>query len=102
MKRALLLVPVNTDGIPCHSLTLCTSSIDGKCCEDSVKWEDDVCGEEGGEDVGDCVSALRRGTNTCGEGMVDLHDKADKEGTRFNDADANVDPEDTVAFESRF
>jgi hypothetical protein len=34
--------------------------------------------------------------------MVDLHDKADKGGTRCDDAGANVDPKETVDFESRF
>ena len=98
----LMLPPVGIDGTICHPLTSSSSSIDGKACENSVRYDDDVCGEEEGEEVGDGGPRLERGTKACGEGAVefDAESGCAVGGAKFDDVEANA--EERLELEYRF
>jgi len=72
--------PVGAETI-CHSSN---SSMDGNVCENSVRYDEDVCGEEEGDEVGEGGPRLERGTKACacGEGAVELDADADDVGAR--------------------
>jgi hypothetical protein len=109
---ALVLPPVGTEGTISHPPTSSSSSIDGKVCENSVKYDDEVCGDDDGEDVGDGGPRLDRGTKACGDGVVDVEFDDDvegsggtgKEGDKFEEAaEADTDMDEAkLEFEYRF
>lgn len=95
------LLPGSSTGTEgsCSSSSSFNSSIEGKACENSVRLYEDVCGDEGGEDVGDGGPRLDRGTNACGEGAVEFEAEVEGKG-RFDEADA--DAEERFELEKRF
>jgi hypothetical protein len=101
----LVLPSIDIDGTISHPPTSSSSSIDGKACENSVKYEDEVCGDDDGEDVGDGGPRLDRGTKACGDGVVDVEFDVDSDagGGKFEEAaEADTDVDARFEFEYRF
>jgi len=98
---------VDIDGTISHPPTSSSSSIDGKACENSVKYEDEVCGDDEGEDVGDGGPKLDKGTNACGDGVVDVEFDVDSAGGagKFDEAaevDTDMEGDNKLELEYRF